>query len=68
MIIQKINSFHSPTYIKPAFKGEYEDRVQLLRGEYNRLSWWLYGEDEAKEIVEKNMKEFRRIGSTFLSE
>ncbi len=57
MIIQKINSFHSPTYIKPAFKGEYEDRVQLLRGEYNRLSWWLYGEDEAKEIVEKNMKE-----------
>lgn len=57
MIIQKISSFHSSKYIKPVFKGEYEDRVQLQRSEYNRLSWWLYGEDEAEEIVEKKMKE-----------
>lgn len=57
MIIQKISSFHSSKYIKPVFKGEYEDRVQLQRCDYNRLSWWLYGEDEAKEAVEKNMKE-----------
>ena len=55
MHVNKINLIHNNS-IKPTFKGEFEDRVQRLRSDYNTVTWWMYGEDESKELVEKNMR------------
>jgi SpoVK/Ycf46/Vps4 family AAA+-type ATPase len=55
MHVNKINLIHNNS-IKPIFKGEFEDRVQRLRSDYNAVTWWMYGEDDSKELVEKNMR------------
>lgn len=60
MNINKITNYPNNYVISPknlVFKGEYEDRVQRMRSSYNTVSWWWSGEDEAREIVAKNMRE-----------
>ncbi len=39
-----------------SFKGEFDDRVQALRSDYNSVTWWLYGEKDSKELVARNMR------------
>lgn len=61
MIISKIthtgyNNYNKNNKITPIFKGEYEDRVKSLRGQYNAVSWWWSGEDDSRELVAKNMR------------